>query len=150
MIGKLLSFVTSVALLLAAFSLLFAAWSPEKAAEYPLTLTFAALSLLFLSLINFQRGGKTAPTYTFHLERGKSTVSIDSLRKGINTFFKRESPELHLISCYLKESGKLLELNLEGKLEPKLLETLSTVLAEQFGFSGQLDIFFEPPKTPAV
>ena len=150
MINKLLSFVTSLTLLIGAFFLLFGVWSSERVAsvmtEHPLTFTFAALFLLFLSLLNFQREAKNLPAYTFHLERGKGTVSVETLRKGIKTFFKTESPQMHLISCRLKEGGKLLELNLEGIIEPKLLETLSSVLTEQFGFSGQLDIFFESPK----
>ena len=150
MINKLLSFVTSLTLLIVAFFLLFAVWSSEGAAsvmtEHPLALTLAALFLLFLSLLNFQRETKNLPTYTFHLERGKGTVSVETLKKGIKTFFKKESPQMHLISCQLKEDGKLLELNLEGIIEPKLLEALSSVLTEQFGFSGQLDIFFESPK----
>ena len=151
MINKLLSFVTSLTLLIVAFFLLFAIWSPDRVAtlvaEYPLSLTLAALFSLFLSLLNFQREAKSLPAYTFHLERGRGTVSVETLKKGIKTFFKAESPQMHLISCHLKESGKLLELNLEGKIEPKLLETLSEVLTEQFGFSGQLDIFFESPKS---
>lgn len=147
MAGKILSFITSLTLLLLAFFLLWTLWSPEKVlslvSEYRLPITFAALFLLFLSLLNFQREGKGLPAYTFNLLKGKGTVSIETLKKGIQTFVKAESPNLHVISCKLKEGGKLLELNLAGQTEPALLENLSNLLAEQFGFEGQLDIFFE-------
>ncbi len=147
MADKIISLVTSLTFLLLAFFLLWATWSTEKAflllTEYRLTLTLGALFLLFLSLLNFQREGKGLPTYTFNLLKGKGTVSIETLKKGIQTFVRAENPSLHVISCKLKEGGKLLELILAGQTEPSILENLSNLLAEQFGFEGQLDIFFE-------
>lgn len=105
--------------------------------------TLFALFLFFLSLLNFQRWNKTEPDYSFHLLRGKTTVSVETLKKGIQTFARAENRGLQVLSCRFKEGGKLLELNLSGHTEPAFLENLSNLLANQFGFEGQLEIFIE-------
>jgi|GEM_PF-3155173 len=147
MIGRLLSFVTSSTLLVTGIALLLAVWKKDAAfqllSEYPLFAALAALFLLLLATINFKRKSKLFPSYTFNIARGKGTVSIDTLKKGIQTFVRSEDPRLEVISCQLKEGGKLLELTLAGQTEPTVLEHLSNLLADQFGFEGQLEVFFE-------
>jgi hypothetical protein len=149
-IGGWVTLVTSSLLLLLSFFLLLLTWWTAKMSTFveahPYAFTLTALALLLIAVLSLRSMEKSSSSYTLNLTKGKATFSVQALKKGIIQFLQRENPNYQLKSLELLGGGRTLHLVLNGKEDQKeftpLLDRLSSLLADQYGFEGQLEVSF--------
>lgn len=149
-IGGWVTLLISSLLLLLSFFLLVLTWWTAKMSLFieghPYAFTLAALLMLLVAIFSLRRAQKSSSSFTLNLAKGKATFSLLALRRGIEQFLQREHPLYQLKSLQLLEGGRTLHLQLAGHEDQKdigpLLDRLSSLLADQYGFEGQLEVDF--------